>query len=204
MKVTAINTICEKMSKNSQWFAPLAIFLLIINDSKWAWSNIFCEIPAGLKSAVAILISAGTGASIALYSILRNVQVQREKATLDMIQKNESDDYYISILAAFQQAAKHPAGIVDFMTSEALQGEELKEREAQRRAANDFLNHYELVALSIRKKVLDEQFYKGWMRGTLLCHYEKAKPYIDERREKVGNEVYSDLVILVQKWKNEQ
>ncbi len=67
---------------------------------------------------------------------------------------------------------------------------------------DNFLNHYELIAISINQNILDEFFYKEWMRSTYIKHYKESKAYIDGTREE-SPKAYVCFQELAEKWDKE-
>lgn len=42
---------------------------------------------------------------------------------------------------------------------------------------DNFLNHYELIAIGINNKILHENFYKLWMKSAYIKHYKNSENY---------------------------
>ncbi|MEL6436913.1 MAG: DUF4760 domain-containing protein [Pseudomonadota bacterium] len=47
-----------------------------------------------------------------------------------------------------------------------------------------YLNHYELVAIGIAKKALDEDYYGAWMKGPLVRDWNAAPEFVQRERWK--------------------
>lgn len=149
-------------------------------------------------SPLAILVSAIIGAGIAIFSVWRQRHSARVRATLDVILKSESDDFYQRIHRRF--------------TSELRKGDKLdglidpksdSDTEA-RRDVLDILNHYELIAVSIDSSIIDESFYKSWMRSTYIRHFDDSFHFISRvRNEKNAPKFCEYFERLVVKWKIE-
>ena len=128
-------------------------------------------------SPIAILISAFIGANIALQNIKSARQIAREKATLDLIEKTESTEFYRENHSVFR----------DRRLSNTIMRLTDPKSEADRRdraRLYDYLNHYELISIGIRKNILDEDFYKNWMRTAFLRDWEAAAEFIQRERWK--------------------
>jgi hypothetical protein len=119
-------------------------------------------------------------AMIALAGIRKNAEINRKRATLDMIEKTESVPHYQEILAAFNDA-------FDDLQLEALArytAPKTNADRATRKCIQQFLNHYELVSIGILKGSLDDETYRSWMMTTFVKHWNKATPYIQRERWK--------------------
>ncbi len=152
------------LTQNGQWFAPLAI-----------------------------LLSAFLGAYVAVHSLKAHREIARKRATLDVILKSESDEYFERIYSVFTSEKNRKSGL------EALLQAETDGEKTARTEVDNFLNHYELIAISIEQNILDEQFYKDWMRSTYIRHYKESKKYIENVRKKSPN-VYIAFQKLAEKW----
>jgi hypothetical protein len=103
-------------------------------------------------------------------------RVAREKATLDLIEKRESTEYYISKIQLFSRLRLdigfdhlHPRTVAN---------------SADRQSVLNYLNHYELVSLGICKRVLDGTLYQEWMGSTFVRDWNAASSFIDRMRWK--------------------
>ena len=54
----------------------------------------------------------------------------------------------------------------------------------ERQAVLDYLNHYELVAIGILNGILDEEFYRTWMKGPFVRDWNAAATFIQRERWK--------------------
>jgi hypothetical protein len=95
----------------------------------------------------------GTLAAVfALVTVLTNRWTTRMKATVDLLERLETHDHFQKSYRAFRQVGLEPNGIQRIAMIST--GAEITERDK----CLDFLNIYELIALSIRKTILDEKF----------------------------------------------
>ncbi|MFO7854483.1 MAG: DUF4760 domain-containing protein [Paracoccaceae bacterium] len=129
------------------WVMPLVVAVSVAAASFWAWR-----------------------------SIRENRAIARRRATLDLIERSESSDYYRRAAAAFSAVRRDPQGF------EPLFAPTNPELQAQRRRVLDFLNHYELVAIGIRDGVLDEAFYRRWMRSVVIRDWAAAEAFVQHIR----------------------
>lgn len=144
----------------------------------------------------AILASASIGAYVATQSIARAREIARLRATLDVILKTESDTHFQSIYSTFTSERSRNGGLV------ALTDAKSDQEHAAKRKVDDFLNHYELIAISIEKGILDEGFYTSWMKTSFIKHYNQSKEYIAAVR-KTNAKAYTEFEALALKWDSE-
>lgn len=157
----------------------------IINNGQWI-------------TPLAIILSASIGAWVARSSIKHQREIAKMRATLDVILESESNTYYQKIYSSFRSESKRTGGLMALANAKSD-----SERES-RRNLNDFMNHYELIAIAINKKILDEKFYKTWMRSTYIKHFDQCKDYIYTiRNEEDGNEKYfREFEVLAERWRD--
>lgn len=162
---------------------PVACFVELAQNGQWF-------------SPLAILLSATIGGSIAWSAVNANRETARKRATLDVILKSESDDYFERIYIVFLSEKNRSSGLEVLLLAES-DGEKKAKTEV-----DNFLNHYELIAISINQNILDEDFYKQWMKSTYIKHFKEAKAYIDGTRK--GNlKAYICFQELAEKWDKE-
>lgn len=151
-----------------------------------------------LISPLAILLSASVGAAVALVSIRAQREIARRRATLDVILKSESDETFQALYSTFKSERNRTNGLASLLDASTESEKSLKTQ------IDSFLNHYELIAISIKNKILDETFYKEWMKSSYIKHFYDAKSYIDEMRKKQKHDsAYIEFERLVNKWENE-
>ncbi len=101
----------------------------------------------------------------------------RQRATLDMIEKVEPAPHYRDLHAVF---AYHRRRNSFHRLHDPVEEKDKKERQA----VLDYLNHYELVSIGIRKKILDAEIYKDWMLSAFVRDWNVAAGFIDRERWK--------------------
>lgn len=101
----------------------------------------------------------------------------RNKATLDLIEKKESTDYYRRINETSSQL-RQSQGFTH------LNDPRTPEDRSDRQAIIDHLNHYEMVAIGIRDDLLDARLYRAWMEGAFVRDWNAASPWIQRERWK--------------------
>ncbi|VUD62264.1 hypothetical protein TDB9533_03006 [Thalassocella blandensis] len=150
-------------------------------------------------SPLAILLSATIAGIIAGFSVKAQREIARKRATLDVILKSESDQYFERIYSVFASEKQRKSGLQTLLDPDT-DGEKQAKWEV-----DNFLNHYELIAISIEQKILDENFYKTWMRSTYIRHYKESELYIEgTRRISKSPLAYIKFEQLAQKWEMEK
>lgn len=124
-----------------------------------------------------VLISAG----IAWRAISKNQDVNRRRATIDLIEKSESSEHYRTILATFRE--RLPQGHAPEQRERLHAPVDADDKKARRRI-QQFLNHYELVSIGILGKSLHEKTYRSWMMTTFIQDWNLAADYIQRERWK--------------------
>jgi hypothetical protein len=99
------------------------------------------------------------------------------RATLDLIERTESQSYYQNLWKGFKAAREAPGGL------SALLNPATERPESLRSDVLDFLNHYELIAVGCKQGVLDEEFYKQFMRSAFLRDWAASRDLIRGLRE---------------------
>lgn len=109
---------------------------------------------------------------------IRNVrEVARQRATLDFIEKVESTPHYRTLNQAFSRLRRSRG----FLHLSDPQDEADR---SDRQAVNDYLNHYELVAVGIRRNILDAAIYRKWMLSAFVRDWNAASPFVQRERWK--------------------
>ncbi len=136
--------------------------------------------------------------------MLSTRKVARQRATLDLIEKVESGEHYRNIVHTFTEL-RRGQGFAHLSNPKTPVDKEA------RRCVNDYMNHYEMVALGIRTGILDEAFYRDWMRGPLVRDWNAAADWVQrerwKRQEDSSWEYYQSIFLeyehLARKWSNE-
>lgn len=126
-----------------------------------------------LLSPIVLII----GVQVARRNIASAKETARKKATLDMIEKVESMPHYRSMHATFS----YHRNLDSFSRLHTPQ--EAKDKD-ERTNVLDYLNHYELVSIGIDQGILDEDFYKKWMKGPFVRDWNAAVDFIQRERWK--------------------
>ncbi len=138
----------------------------------FCWVQLSFPLLAGLSPFV-----IGVSAFFAWLSIRRNAEVARKRATLDLIEKTESTPHYQTLHQAFKYQRQKGS-------FESLVNPVLDEDKAQRRKIHQYLNHYELISIGIRRAILDSNTYQDWMRSAFVRDWNAASDFIQRERWK--------------------
>ncbi|WP_461429252.1 DUF4760 domain-containing protein [Gymnodinialimonas sp.] len=125
---------------------------------------------------MAAVVSGITAFWVSNRTIRANQDIARKRATLDLIERSESTDFYLSVYAAFKEVLASNAGF------EQIKDPTMPAVMEQRRKVIAFLNHYELVAIGIEQGILDESLYRDFMRGTVVRHWARAEEFVTHLR----------------------
>jgi hypothetical protein len=148
------------------------------------------------------IVSVGIIVSLfmARSTIETNRRIARVKATLDLIETAESSEYYQGLYQSFKR----------FRTDSEFRSIVLSPRTIEdtkyRLQCWDFLNHYELVAIGIAERILDENFYKRWMGYAVVRDYKEAGELIEVARKPKSpgdpgdQAAFVELAQLASKW----
>ncbi|MEQ9639910.1 MAG: DUF4760 domain-containing protein [Alphaproteobacteria bacterium] len=127
--------------------------------------------PATLITPLVIAVSV----FLAWRSIRSSAASARMRATLDLIEKSESTPEYRENHKIFVE--HRLAGSFG-----RLHAPETDTDKTHRQRVHAYLNHYELIAIGIEKEILDEAFYKNWIRSGLVRDWNAAGSFIQRER----------------------
>ena len=122
--------------------------------------------------------------------------VAKKRAALDFILVEQTDHDAITQRNDFVRLRDGKESLVQFSRPEFATGKENQTIRA-------VLNRYELVAIGIKVKTVDESSYKDWFRSTLVADWRACKPYLTElRRLRRNPKIFCELEALAKKWAN--
>jgi hypothetical protein len=119
------------------------------------------------------------------------------RATLDLIERTESQQFYQDLSDAFKEVrlAKQLPSLVNPTTDT---------QRKQRTQVLFFLNHYELVAVGCKNRVLDETFYSQFMRGAIVRDWEASKEFIESLRSTPAKlSIFEHFEELATRWQRD-
>lgn len=114
---------------------------------------------------------------VAVVAILMQRKIARQRATLDFIEKVESGEHYRKIVRTFTEL-RRGQGFAHLSNPATAEDQET------RRCVNDYMNHYEMVAIGIRTGILDKKFYRDWMRGPFVRDWNAIADWVQRERWK--------------------
>lgn len=140
---------------------------------------------------------------VAVIALVNTRRLARRKATLDLIEKGESTDHYRELNKTFS-GLRRGKGFAH-LSKPAPTDEDDRSR------VNDYLNHYELVAVGIFQRILDEKFYRSWMRAPFVRDWNAAVDFVQRerwRRETDGTWTYNEKIFcnyqkMARRWSKE-
>jgi hypothetical protein len=135
---------------------------------------------------LAIFGSALIAAGLSWLAIKTNRAIARKRATLDLIERSESQPYYRDLYEAFKSVRDDPTGF------EPLVSPTNPTLKKQRQDVLAFLNHYELIALGCGSDVLDKDFYCGWMKAAVVRDWEATERFVHTIRRPIGDSEHVD------------
>jgi len=124
-----------------------------------------------------LLLLAGI---VAFWGVIVQRATARRRATLEFIQKMESDNDFLQANKIFVRLARS-----DNIASYAKQ-ENVNTEEAQ--AIRTVLNQFELASVGIQNGILDYDMFKMWCRGWVIETYNNVSAFIDELRRHTHND----------------
>ncbi len=134
-------------------------------------------------------VVGGIGVAMALVTIKMNQRIARMRATLDLVERNESSEHYRKLFRAFDELGNNE-NILNRLKNPQTEADRLLTDQVLA-----YLNHYELVAIGCEKGILDEEFYAKWMRTQLVGDWHTAKEYIFHKRAPSATERFPSIYI---------
>lgn len=127
-------------------------------------------------SPLVILISAIAAGYLSIESIRANRDIARKKATLDLIERTASTEYYQKSYVAFRDIRTSDDGF------EQIFNPSNNAMIKQRQMVISFLNHYEIISIGIEKNILDEGVYKDYMKSMVVRDWFESERFIKHLR----------------------
>ncbi len=176
------------------------------------------------------VIVSGAGVAVAIWLGLRQLRYQRklaaqraaserklaaQRAALDFISKFEVHNLRWTELCSEFVSLKssNRLGSLVNPTKEELEESDPEkrtllqvERERNRILVCSYLNHFECVGVAIHHGIIDEDFYKEWLRRDYIQAWNDAHSFVIELRKREGMEnpkLFVQLQELAEKWDKE-
>jgi hypothetical protein len=144
-------------------------------------------------TAGAILLSAIIGASVAVLAIAHQRGIARKRSIIDNLLRKNWDKDYIQIRKDFVRLREDRDALLEAAKQDNQSGDDAS-------VIRSILNDYEIIALGIRRDILDERIFKLWFKTTFLNDYEKMRPFVAEVRQR-NRRAFVELEGLAEKWK---
>jgi uncharacterized protein DUF4760 len=149
-----------------------------------------------------LVVAAGVAISlvVALLTIRTNRRIARIKATLDLIESSETKEHYLELYRNYKKYR------MDGDFRQAIIAAETEDNRLLQDKCCDFLNYYELVSIGFKEGILDERFYKRWMKYAVLRDYREGVDLIADARKPTSDggagdaTAYCELEALCIKW----
>lgn len=118
---------------------------------------------------------------VAIFGVRRNSAMTKQRATLDLIERTETTQHYLTAAETFRKYRKREGGLsFSDLTAPGNDAQKIKDR----KAVIGLLNHYEIIAIGIKRGILSASFYKLWMRSVFCRNWEAAADFIWRERWK--------------------
>lgn len=129
-----------------------------------------------LVTPVVILLSV----IVAVLGVGRNSALTRRKATLDLVERTETTRHYLTAAETFSKYRRR----VDGLSFSDLTAPGDAQKKEDRKAVIGLINHYEIIAIGIKKGILSAAFYKDWMRSIFCRNWDAGADFIWRERWK--------------------
>ena len=151
-----------------------------------------------ISVAGAILLSAGVAATVAYLTIGQNRETARKRATLDVILNREWGKQFLELKKPYFEARDSDAGLAATVTATTPEAKKTLQE------VYSYLNYFELIAVSMRAGILDEDFYKNWMKSIFIQRWHEADDMVKKLREvKDKPKLFEHFEALATKWEAE-
>lgn len=161
-------------------------------------SSIGVSVWPSVITATAIIISAIIGATMVTRSMSVSRDIARQRATLDMIVKYETDRYYHDAYVSWVKQ-RNNGSFSDLARSTAPTRQETKEKIAS------YLNFYETIAVSIKNDTIDREFYNSYWGTSFVNVWTASLPFTNEIMKHRQNSKFLELFEeLAEEWANER
>ena len=153
-------------------------------------------------SAGAVLGSAAIAGAVALLNIRTNRELGRKTTTRRLIHDKEEKPHYTELQEKFWtllpkgELTSERTAFIDRLPALAHDHADYPST----RALDDYLNHYEIIAIGIQARILDKDFYAAWMKSAYVDTWDRAFPYIRACRNAGFLKTYVNFEMLAREW----
>jgi len=133
----------------------------------------------GMNDVHALLLSAASGAVLAIWGVFSQRQIARRNATLLHIERTESDNDLIAARAKFVELALANGGLAAWAEAD-------KQDTIETQQIKLVLNEFELVSIGIQRGVIDFKFFAKFFKTNTITHWNYAHEFIDRLRTRTN------------------
>lgn len=144
----------------------------------------FWDILASL-GPLAVILSAAVALIVGFRAINTQRRVARNRATLDVLFRLESDAVFLKASHIFQDV-RDGRGLLSLLGDPESKKTSNRDKEEEL-YVDTYLNHLELICVGMSEDTIDELYVFQYMRGTFIHDWHSAKPYIAGCRKQSGN-----------------
>lgn len=119
--------------------------------------------------------------------------VARRRATLDLLMSEQSTELLVKLRQDYL-ALKKAGHLVQYAAPD-------QQASDQTLILRSILNRYELTAVGINEKTLNQRVYRRYIRTSLVEDWIACKPYVVQRRQTTNNpKLYCEIEKLAKRW----
>jgi hypothetical protein len=129
---------------------------------------------------------------VAIITIIHSARVAKRRATLDLIMFFQSNKELMDTRKAYIEL-RDKGHLAQWAAPEKAGSDE-------QAIINNVLNRYELVAIGIHERTINERIWKRWLRTGTVQDWIAAKPYIAQLRQNKFSALYCEYERLAKRW----
>ena len=176
------------------------------NDHSW-WYSVGSSLGDSFDSVFNFLIGNLTFIGILFASLVGGwyaSKVARQRMTMDLLIKSDSDEFYRKIYQTFDsERSKGKDGKLIYKNLKEQKKKNKKDKEIQEEIIS-LLNFYELIAVGIKYKIVDKNIIKEYMKPTYLADFSSAENYLNGSRKGGHPEAWVEFEKLAKEWSKEK
>ena len=156
------------------------------------------EFSLDIAGLVIALLAVTVAAGMAVYQLREQRRIAARRATLDFIANLEVHNSQWADLRTKFRSLKAANRLPSLVNSDNPADDR------DRIDVVTYLNHFELVAVAIKNRIIDEKLYKEWFCTAYIRTWRDAHSFVIEMREKIENpRLYFQFEQLVKKWNDD-
>lgn len=146
-----------------------------------------------LLTGGAVILSAGLAALGVSRTIKNQRRIARKRAALDVLLKSEEERHYETMREVFI-ALRDGDGLQSVLDSKA------KKKVSDRRTLQAFLNHHELISISMIQGIIDWKIYNKWMGPSFVADWNDSRELIAILRQRHRKSMFSNFELVATRW----